>query len=186
MLEIRHLKKYYGDLCVYEDFSLSAEDGKTLAVLGASGAGKTTLLNIAAGLLPFDGGEIFGRPERVSYVFQSDRLVRHMTVLENLRLVADEARAKEYLVRAKLSEFADQYPARLSAGMSRRVAILRAFLYDAPLVLMDEPFKGLDEALSHRIIERIREKQMKEERIILFTSHNPDEIRLLADEVIYL
>ena len=70
--------------------------------------------------------------------------------------------------------------------MSRRVAILRAFLYDAPLVLMDEPFKGLDEALSHRIIERIREMQMKEERIILFTSHNPDEIRLLADEVIYL
>jgi len=52
--------------------------------------------------------------------------------------------------------------------------------------LMDEPFKGLDEALSHRIIERIREMQMKEERIILFTSHNPDEIRLLADEVIYL
>ena len=59
-------------------------------------------------------------------------------------------------------------------------------MHKPKLLLMDEPFKGLDEALSHRIIERIREKQMKEERIILFTSHNPDEIRLLADEVIYL
>lgn len=62
MLEIRHLKKYYGDLCVYEDFSLSAEDGKTLAVLGASGAGKTTLLNIAAGLRPSTAERFSGAP----------------------------------------------------------------------------------------------------------------------------
>ncbi len=186
MLEIRHLKKYYGDLCVYEDFSLSAEDGKTLAVLGASGAGKTTLLNIAAGLLPFDGGEIFGRPERVSYVFQSDRLVRHMTVLENLRLVADEARAKEYLVRAKLSEFADQYPARLSAGMSRRVAILRAFLYDAPLVLMDEPFRNLDLTLKYELMNFYKKLQETEKRTGIFVTHDVKEAAYLADRVLVL
>ena len=74
----------------------------------------------------------------------------------------------------------------LSGGQQQRLCIARALAVQPEVLLMDEPFKGLDEALSHRIIERIREKQMKEERIILFTSHNPDEIRLLADEVIYL
>ena len=80
----------------------------------------------------------------------------------------------------------NRYLKELRYGQQLRIAIARALAYPSPLLLMDEPFKGLDEALSHRIIERIREKQMKEERIILFTSHNPDEIRLLADEVIYL
>lgn len=80
----------------------------------------------------------------------------------------------------------DRYPQDLSYGQQQRVAIARALAYPSPLLLMDEPFKGLDEALSHRIIERIRERQAREGRIILFTSHNPDELRTLADEVIRL
>ena len=86
----------------------------------------------------------------------------------------------------EMEPFGNRYPKELSYGQQQRIAIARALAYPSPHLLMDEPFKGLDEAISHRIIERIREKQMKEERIILFTSHNPDEIRLLADEVIYL
>lgn len=184
MLEIRNLKKYYGDLCVYEDFSLSVADGATLAVLGASGAGKTTLLNIVAGILPFDGGELVNVPEKVSYIFQSDRLIKHMTVLENLTLVADEKRAKDYLLRAKLADFAGEYPLHLSAGMSRRVAILRAFLYDAPLVLMDEPFRNLDLALKYELMEFY--KSLSENKTALFVTHDVTEAAYLADRVIVL
>ena len=96
------------------------------------------------------------------------------------------AMGAEVLEEMEMEPFGNRYPKELSYGQQQRIAIARALAYPSPLLLMDEPFKGLDEALSHRIIERIREKQMKEERIILFTSHNPDEIRLLADEVIYL
>ncbi len=106
MLEIRHLKKYYGSLPVYEDFSLTVGEGETLAVLGNSGAGKTTLLNIVAGLLPFDGGEIAGLPERIGYIFQSDRLVPHFTVEQNLCLVAEKERVFKALGKAGLEEFA--------------------------------------------------------------------------------
>ena len=103
-------------------------------------------------------------------------------------LTEEKARriAQKHLQEMEMEPFGNRYPKELSYGQQQRIAIARALAYPSPLLLMDEPFKGLDEALSHRIIERIREKQMKEERIILFTSHNPDEIRLLADEVIYL
>lgn len=184
MFEIKNLKKYYGDLRVYEDFSFSVADGETLAVLGASGAGKTTLLNIVAGILPYDGGELIGVPEKVSYIFQTDRLIKHMTVLENLTLVSDEERAKEYLARAGLADFAGEYPSRLSAGMSRRVAILRAFLYDAPLVLMDEPFRNLDLTLKYELMEFY--KSLSVNKTALFVTHDVTEAAYLADRVIVL
>ncbi len=184
MLEIKNLKKYYGDLRVYEDFSLCIADGETLAVLGASGAGKTTLLNIVAGILPYDGGELIGVPEKVSYIFQTDRLIKHMTVLENLTLVSGEERAKEYLAWAGLADFAGEYPSRLSAGMSRRVAILRAFLYDAPLVLMDEPFRNLDLTLKYELMEFY--KSLSVNKTALFVTHDVTEAAYLADRVIVL
>lgn len=181
MLEIVHLKKSYGSLEVYGDFSLTLKEGETLAVMGNSGAGKSTLLHIVAGLLEADGGEIRGLPERVSYVFQDDRLVPHFTVLENLSLVADIARAEAALEEAGLIAFAKQYPSRLSAGMSRRVAILRAFLYDAPLILMDEPFRNLDLALKYRLMDFYAELKAKSPKSALFVTHDIKEAAYLAD-----
>ncbi|PWM74560.1 MAG: ABC transporter [Bacillota bacterium] len=184
MLEFKNLKKRYGDLCVYEDFSLSVAENETLAVLGDSGAGKTTLLNIAAGLLGYDGGEISGLPDKVSYVFQSDRLVPHLTVLENLKLVAGEREALSALERAGLKDFSAAYPARLSAGMSRRVAILRAFLYDAPLVLMDEPFRNLDLTLKYKLMDFYAQLKSERPKTALFVTHDIKEAVYLADRAV--
>lgn len=186
MLEIRHLKKYYGSLPVYEDFSLTVGEGETLAVLGNSGAGKTTLLNIVAGLLPFDGGEIAGLPERVGYIFQSDRLVPHFTVEQNLCLVAEKERVFKALGKAGLKEFAGYYPARLSAGMSRRVAILRAFLYDAPLILMDEPFRNLDLALKVRLMDFYASLARERKNSAIFVTHDVAEAACLADRAVII
>ena len=130
----------------------------------------------------------------IATIFQQPQLLPHLTAEENIILplssflTEEKARriAQKHLQEMEMEPFGNRYPKELSYGQQQRIAIARALAYPSPLLLMDEPFKGLDEALSHRIIERIREMQMKEERIILFTSHNPDEIRLLADEVIYL
>ena len=187
MLEIRHLKKYYGDLCVYEDFSLSAEDGKTLAVLGASGAGKTTLLNIAAGLLPFDGGEIFGRPERVSYVFQSDRLVRHMTVLENLKIGAylrkddlSEDLEWVYSLFPRLKERSWQAGGTLSGGEQQMLAVGRALMSRPKLLMMDEPSLGLAPLVVRDIFSIIQEIN-KQGVTILLIEQNANMALKIAD-----
>lgn len=183
MLEIKNLTKKYGNLTVYENFSLTVGDGEVLALMGDSGSGKTTLLNILAGLTGYEG-VIEGLPEKVGYVFQHDRLVPHFTVLENLTLVGDKEKAEKYLAAAGLEEFKNEYPARLSAGMSRRVAILRAFLYGAPLLLLDEPFRNLDLSLKLRLMEFFKSLNAEEKRTVIFVTHDPGEAEFIADRAV--
>ena len=215
MLKVENLKKVFRteeiETIALNGVTFEVKEGEFVAVMGPSGCGKSTLLNIL-GLLdnPTSGSytlldhEVAGFKEKdrtkfrkgnIGFVFQSFNLIDELNVFENvelpliyMRVKASERkrRVNEILSRMNISHRAEHFPQQLSGGQQQRIAIARALAYPSPLLLMDEPFKGLDEALSHRIIERIREMQMKEERIILFTSHNPDEIRLLADEVIYL
>ena len=90
------------------------------------------------------------------------------------------------LQKMELDGFENRFPNELSFGQQQRAAIARALTYPSPLLLMDEPFKGLDEALSRRIIKRIRERQTENGQTILFTSHNPEDLRLLADKTVRL
>lgn len=185
MLTFKNIEKRYGDLVVFSDFSLSVGENETLAVLGDSGAGKTTLLNIAAGLTEYKG-EIENLPDKVGYVFQNDRLVMHLSVLENLKLVASESAARAALERAGLKDFMNEYPARLSAGMSRRVAMLRAFLYDAPLLLMDEPFRNLDLTLKYKLMDFYAGMQAERPKTALFVTHEIDEAVYLSSRAVII
>ncbi len=191
VLDTKDISYQYG----IQHFSHSFQKGIIYGISAPSGKGKTTLLNLIGGILLPTEGEI--HPTRhfgIATIFQQPQLLPHLTAEENIILplssflTEEKARriAQKHLQEMEMEPFGNRYPKELSYGQQQRIAIARALAYPSPLLLMDEPFKGLDEALSHRIIERIREMQMKEERIILFTSHNPDEIRLLADEVIYL
>ena len=151
MIELRSITKKYGELTVYDDFSLSLEEGKITCILGESGCGKTTLLNMLAGVCPYEG-EITPR-QPCSYIFQQPRLVPNLTVAGNLSLVCkDRARIADMLSRAGLSEKAGAYPVELSGGQAQRVSVARAFLNPARLILMDEPFSSLDTALKIRMI----------------------------------
>lgn len=185
MLKISNFTKRYGALTVFENFNLEIADGTTLALLGDSGVGKTTLLTAVAKLTDYEG-EILPATGRVSYVFQTDRLVPHMTVLENLTLVAPQNRAKEYLERAGLTEFSAMYPRRLSAGMARRVAVLRAFLFDAPLMLMDEPFRNLDLSLRYKLMDFYKQLAADNPRTTVFVTHDVKEAAYLADRAVVI
>ncbi len=146
MLLLDSLTLRYGETTVLEDLSFEFPTG-IVGIVGASGIGKSTLLHAVAGLKSPDGGKIHSSHDRVSYLFQEPRLFPWMTALENITAVgASEERAKALL--SELFEDADEvatkFPHELSGGMKQRVSIARALAFEPTLLLLDEPFRGLD------------------------------------------
>lgn len=185
MIELRNVTQKYGALTVYENFSLSLEEGKIACILGASGCGKTTLLNMLAGLVPFSGTIEPMQP--CSYIFQQPRLVPNLTVEGNLRLVCrDAARIRDMLGRIGLADKAKAYPVELSGGQAQRVSIARAFLHPSSLLLMDEPFSSLDTALKIRLMRLFAEIWREERRTVLFVTHDVEEAYMLAHRALVL
>ena len=185
MIIIKGLTKRYGEKTVYQGFDLEIKKNSVLAVLGESGSGKTTLLNILAGLTDYEG-EIRNNLTPVSMLFQKDYLVPNLTVYENLRLVNKEVDIIEALASVGLEESANAYPKSLSAGMSRRVSILRAFLFDSPMILMDEPTNSLDVGLKRKVYSILAELKRKYNKTVVAVTHDVDEALSIADRVIVI
>lgn len=149
---IRNISKSYDGKKVLDKLSFEIPDKGIFGIFGASGHGKTTLLRLICGLEKPDSGEIFGTTElKFSVVFQEDRLLPSLTALENVALVSDKATASGLLERVGLAESANKYPSELSGGMSRRTAIARALAYGGDMLILDEPFKGLEAELKEDI-----------------------------------
>ena len=184
MISLKNITKRYGDKTVFENFNLDVQENAITVVLGESGSGKTTLLNMIARLIPFDG-EITGA-EKVSMVFQRDRLVPHLTVKENILLVNKTADVKALLDSANLAGTENLYPKDLSAGMARRVAILRAFASTAPLIMMDEPLVNLDLSLKYSIIGQIKRLRAESGKTVILVSHDVKETVMLADRIVVI
>ncbi len=147
----------YGEHLIIKNRSFVFPERGTVAISGASGSGKTTVLRLLCGLLAPVSGRITGLSEKkVSFVFQEDRLLPWCTAQENAAVAGDAQLARELLEEMELSEYLDAYPSALSGGMQRRVAIARALCFGGDVFLLDEPFKGLDDALKERIIPRMR------------------------------
>ncbi|MBQ4576538.1 MAG: ATP-binding cassette domain-containing protein [Firmicutes bacterium] len=183
-VELCNVSKSFGELELYRDFSMTIPGGKVTAVAGASGCGKTTLLRMIAGLERPDRGTI--TPVTVSCVFQEDRLLPWMTVRENLRLVASSEAVDEMLTMMKLAEFAEYLPAQLSGGMRRRVAVGRALVYDGDILLMDEPFTGLDPELKTQLISEMGTLWKEQGRTVFFITHDKGDANALADQICQL
>ena len=184
MIEIKNLTKKYGDLSVYNNFNLSIEEGKIIAVLGESGSGKTTLLNCIAGLTAFEGDI----PKlKCSYVFQTPRLVPNLTVKENLKLICkDESKIDNMLLKVHLEDKASSYPIKLSGGQAQRVSLARAFLFESDIILMDEPLSALDLRLKKEITELFLSAWQEDKRTAVFVTHDTDEAISIAHRIIIL
>lgn len=179
-----------------KDFRLVVAAGEFVCVQGPSGCGKTTLLNIIAGLdrdidglvsLPASGA---GRPV-IGYAFQQPRLLPWRTVEENLRLVlrpeqTGSSIVDDLLTATDMADFRHAYPERLSVGMSRRVALARAFAVEPTLLLMDEPFVSVDEATAERLRQLLLEIWQRRPTTVLFVTHDTYEAAQLADRVIVM
>lgn len=197
MIEISGVSFAYPGTKVFENLNLKLPKGKISCVLGPSGCGKSTLLNILSGNIPVQSGEVRNVPEEVSYVFQTPRLVPQKTVFQNLDFVLKSAdrdklsrrnKISEILERVGLSDSCYMYPGNLSGGMAQRVALARAFLMPSDLMLMDEPFKGLDAALKKSVIDVFFSllERGGDGKTVVFVTHDVDEALLVGDEIFIL
>ncbi len=184
-MRLKNITKKYGDKTVYDNFSFDFEENKITAVLGESGSGKTTLLKIIASLTDYTG-EAEKPSDKISFIFQENRLIPNLTVKENLSLVCKNQDLSFALEKAGLKEAQNLYPKSLSAGMSRRVAVLRGLLYAAPLVLMDEPFTNLDVALKYSLMDMVKEAQKNSKKTMIFVTHDIAEATYLADKIVVI
>jgi len=185
MIAIKNLTKKYGDKVVYENFNLDIKENKITVILGESGSGKTTLLRAMANLTDYLG-EITGIPDKKSMVFQTDRLIPNLTVKENLTLINPDMDVEDALKRVGLDGTKDLYPKSLSGGMARRVAIVRALNFDAPVLFMDEPFINLDIAHKFNIIDKIKADQKVKPKTVIVVTHDVKEAVTMADRVVVI
>ena len=178
-MRIENLSVSYGDKKVLRSFTAQFDAGITL-LTGPSGYGKTTLLHTIAGLITPDEGRITGRPERISLMFQDDRLLPWLSALQNIEIVCDDKdRAMHFLKAVELEHEAKSLPGSLSGGMRRRVALARALAYRADLLLLDEPFKGMDLALIRRLAPLVREPGIP----VILSSHSPEEQEIIGGRI---
>ncbi|HPE15490.1 MAG TPA: ATP-binding cassette domain-containing protein [Oscillospiraceae bacterium] len=181
MIALTHVSLTLGGKEIFRDLTFSVPEGGITCLLGPSGCGKTTLLRILAGLQKPDAGTICAPP--AALLFQEDRLFPWRTALQNIADVLPPERQREaaaWLEKMELSAEAGSYPAALSGGMRRRVALARALALGRPLLLLDEPFTGMDEALRERLSPLLRESGAS----VLLVTHDEEEIRALADHLL--
>ncbi|MHB1442825.1 MAG: ABC transporter ATP-binding protein [Candidatus Humimicrobiaceae bacterium] len=198
-VEALNIKKSFSSLDTLEDVSIVLEENKFVSILGPSGCGKSTLFDIISGLEKPDEGIVLiegknctGKTGRVSYMHQKDLLLPWKTVLDNsciplvikgLSLSQSREKANSYFNLFGLSGFEKYYPGQLSGGMKQRAALLRTYLFSDDIMLLDEPFGGLD-AMTRRDMQLWLLKLLANfKSSILFITHSVDEAIFLSDKI---
>ena len=203
-LEIKNLQRAFEGRAVVDDVSLSIQPGQVTCLLGPSGCGKSTTLRMIAGVEMQDSGQIFvdGKlicdtifrvpPERreIGLMFQDFALFPHLSVADNVAFglksmsKSDKrARVEELLDRVDLRRFIDGYPHQLSGGEQQRVALARALAPKPKIMLMDEPFSGLDNRLRDGIRDETLTILKEQDTAVLLVTHEPEEAMRMADEI---
>nr|WP_252733425.1 ABC transporter ATP-binding protein [Paracoccus marinaquae] len=205
-MEVQHLIRAFDGLRVVDDVSFTVAAGEVACLLGPSGCGKSTTLRIVAGVDMQDSGSIFvdGRlicdtvfripPERraIGLMFQDFALFPHLPVSENVAFglpggfATNRARVGELLERVQMSNHVDSYPHELSGGEQQRVALARALAPKPRVLLMDEPFSGLDERLRDGIRDDTLALLKEERTAVLLVTHEPDEAMRMADQILLM
>ncbi len=203
-LEIRNLRRSFDGRAVVDDVSLRIMPGQVTCLLGPSGCGKSTTLRMIAGVEMQDSGTIHvdGKlicdtvyrvpPERreIGLMFQDFALFPHLSVADNVAFglksgtkAERRVRVEELLDRVDLKRFIDGYPHQLSGGEQQRVALARALAPRPRIMLMDEPFSGLDNRLRDGIRDETLAILKEEDTAVLLVTHEPDEAMRMADEI---
>jgi NitT/TauT family transport system ATP-binding protein len=201
---IRDLLKVYGSstadrLVALDHANLEVGENEFVCILGPSGCGKSTILNILSGLdTDFTGQVQLSRAQRsepVGYVFQEPRLLPWLTVEKNIHFALESAgiprsdwveRSRTQLELVGLTGFEHRHPHQLSGGMQQRASIARALAVDPPLLLMDEPFSGLDELTARSLRKLLLGLWERTHKTVLFVTHNCFEATYLADRILLM
>lgn len=213
-LEVKNLKKSFGELAVLDGVSFTVDKGETVAVIGPSGSGKSTMLRCLIDLEKADGGDIIiqGAPlvedgvyvpekqaaevcSKMGMVFQNFNLFPHMTVMENLitaPLLVKKAdkettveRARQLLADVGLADKENEKPSSLSGGQKQRVAIARALMMDPDILLFDEPTSSLDPQLTAEVLT-VMKKLASEKMTMVVVTHEMGFAKEAADKILFM
>lgn len=202
MLKIEHLTKRYGEKTAVDDLSLTIEKGEIYGFIGHNGAGKTTTIKAVAGILAFDDGDITidgisvkEQPteckRRIAYIPDNPDLYEFMTGIAYLNFVADifgvsksdrRQRIAKYSAAFEITKDLGGVISSYSHGMKQKLAIISAWIHQPQLVIMDEPFVGLDPKASHLLKQMMREK-CSEDGAIFFSTHVLETAEKLCDKI---
>jgi len=178
--------------CLFGPLSLEVAPGRVIGIRGPSGAGKSTLLKLAADLLRPGAGTVIVNAPTLGYVFQEPRLLPWCTALENISLALEATGLGKKTAREKAGQslsdmalfaFRHHYPGQLSGGMNQRVSIARALAVDPALLLLDEPFTGLDPALKAKVRDRVCAHVEKSGATVLHVTHSIRELMPRVDSL---
>lgn len=188
-IRIEALTKKFGDQLLFDGVNLEIKQGSITALIGGSGSGKTTLLRMICGLDKDYSGHIYGVPDKISFLFQEDRLLPWYNVKRNIEFALKDVMEKEQMESAvsqiikdvQLDGHETKLPSELSGGMQRRVAMARAFCYPANLLLMDEPFKGFDLKLNLELISLFQKLYVNSGKTVILVAHETELLQRLGD-----
>ncbi|MCX7026886.1 MAG: ABC transporter ATP-binding protein [Spirochaetes bacterium] len=190
---VENLKLSYGSLQVLNGISAEFPKSSVSAILGPSGCGKTSFLNLIASLMPSDSGNIEGFPgSSFSYCFQEPRLLPWLSARGNILFALSglpdpelrQKRTDGFLAEAGLAAFASAYPAQLSGGMKRRLALARAFAYPSDILLLDEAFSAVDLKLRIELMDLFARLWEEERRTTIMVTHEIQDALYLADRIL--
>ncbi len=192
VLQFHNLTKSYGDKSLFSNVNLRLEQGQIIGIIGPSGRGKSTLLKIAAGLIKPDAGKTVIGTKRIGFVFQDSRLLPWLNARDNIALALRPVgysrknarqRAVELLHKMDLAGFESYYPDELSGGMMQRVSICRAISIAPELLLLDEPFTGLDPELRSSVQSSMEKIFRSLPTAIIHVTHDTSELLKGTDTV---
>ncbi|MDR1234676.1 MAG: ATP-binding cassette domain-containing protein [Mycoplasmataceae bacterium] len=192
MLSFKNVTFSYGTNKILDKFNIQFKDNKINCIIGPSAAGKSTLLNLISGTITPQSGYINKTSNKISYLFQEERLINEITVFKNLDLILkgvyqDQNKRtsliQQGLREVELENIGSWYPDQLSGSMKRRLSLLRAFLYPSQTLLMDEPFTGLDINIKRNVINLFLRLWKKDKRTVVFVSHDLDESLTVANYI---
>lgn len=188
---ITDLCKTFDDNEVLKNVNITLKDNSIYCLMGSSGIGKTTLLRILMGLERADSGSVSGIDiKSISCMFQEDRLIPYLSAIDNVRIVLrgknnnNREEVRNHLLSILPDDSLDMPVSSLSGGMKRRVALARALSYPGKLIILDEPFTGLDKDTKLNVIDYIL--KMRNNRTLLIATHGTDDANLLGAEIIKL
>ena len=181
-IQIKNVCKSFNDQLVLNNINLELANNHIYCLMGPSGMGKTTLLRIILGLETKDSGAIKGiKRGEIATMFQENRLCEELTPIDNVMLVipgkASRAAIRNNLAQILPADCLNQPVSELSGGMKRRVALARTMNYPSKMIIMDEPFTGLDVNTKKNVIHYLR--SMRNGRITLITTHSEEDVSLL-------
>ncbi len=174
MIQFKNVSKKFDEKIIFSSFSYQFEDHQTYVITGVSGKGKTTLLNLMMGLVKPDEGTVISEGT-FSTAFQQTRLLEGYSILKNLQLFSKMPVSQlEQIIKEVVAVEPGQIVASLSAGQKQRVSLLRALLNDSDILLLDEPFTGLDSQTSQLMMEVI--KRYQNNRLLVIVTHDKEPL----------